>query len=203
MDSAVSKPALAALKAAMDRYYPLRGETWQVLESFCQCRTLARGEALYPVGCQPTSFAFVVQGLFRNFITDEKGHEYNKIFFDEGTFPGVMVALLTETPSQFTIEALEPSLVVEIAFKPFRRLLEERHDLALFQLHYLERNWLLSKEPREVALVQEEAGQRYDRFVAEYPGLHQRLPQYLVASHLGITPTQLSRIKKARQNQPM
>ena len=125
------------------------------------------------------------------------------MFFDEGTFPGSMAALLRETPSLFTVEALEPSLVLEIEFKPFRKLLHEHHDLALFQVHYLEKNWLLAKEPREVALVQQSARLRYEKFIEDYPALARRLPQYLIASHLGITPTQLSRIKKNLLNQPM
>ena len=195
--------ALAALKAAMSDYYPLQPEIWQGLQAICHLRSLDQGQILYPVGAAPTGFAFVYQGLLRNYTTDEKGHEYNKMFFDEGTFPGSMAALLRETPSLFTVEALEPSLVLEIEFKPFRKLLHEHHDLALFQVHYLEKNWLLAKEPREVALVQQSARLRYEKFIEDYPALARRLPQYLIASHLGITPTQLSRIKKNLLNQPM
>ncbi|MDF2183126.1 Crp/Fnr family transcriptional regulator [Neptuniibacter sp. CAU 1671] len=198
MNADTTQHAFAALKSALDIYYPLHPDTWAELQTICHCRTLDKGQFLYPAGKTPTSFAFVFKGLFRSFITDCKGHEYNKIFFDEGTFPGSMVALLTGTASEFSVEALEPAVVIEIAFQPYRKLLEQHHDLALFQVQYLEKNWLLSKEPREVALVQEEARQRYERFVAENPTLHKRLPQYLIASHLGITPTQLSRIKKNR-----
>jgi hypothetical protein len=44
--------------------------------------------------------------------------------------------------------------------------------------------------------VQEDASQRYVRFIQDYPFLVERLPQHHIASHLGITPTQLSRIRK-------
>ena len=114
-----------------------------------------------------------------------------------------MAALLTNTPSKFTIEALEESDIIEIEFNRFRQLLNTSHDLALFQIHYLERNWLLAKEPREVAFVQADAAHRYQQFKAESPNLIDRIPQYHIASHLGITPTQLSRIRKKAQNQPM
>lgn len=117
-------------------------------------------------------------------------------FFDENTFPGSMVALLTSTPSRFTIEALEPSSIIEINFKDYRRLLIEKHDLKLFQIYYLEKNWLILKEAREIEIVQNNTTQRYKKFLAEYPSLEERLPQYHIASHLGVTPTQLSRIRK-------
>ncbi len=188
--------AFAALKITMDSYSPLSEETWSALKTVCTHRMIGKDHILYQIGEVPISFSFVYSGLFRNFITNEKGNEYSKIFFDEGTFPGSMVALLTSTPSQFTIEALEPSSIIEINFKGFRKLLIEKHDLKLFQIYYLEKNWLLAKEPREVEIVQSNATQRYKRFLEEYPSLEERLPQYHIASHLGITPTQLSRIRK-------
>ena len=56
---------------------------------------------------------------------------------------------------------------------------------------------------REVALVQEDAASRYARFVQEAPALAKRLPLFHIASHLGVTPTQLSRVRKKAGSQPM
>ncbi|MFC6925064.1 Crp/Fnr family transcriptional regulator [Microbulbifer taiwanensis] len=189
-------PAFSALKNAMCSYYPLSAETWSSFAEICTYRELRKHEYLYRAGEVPVSFSFVHSGLFRLFTVDDKGNEYNKIFFDEGKFPGAMTALLQSTPSQFIIEALEDSTVVEIHFKGFRQLLLERHDLKMFQIHYLETNWLLHKDAREVEIIQEDAAHRYRRFLRDFPALAGRLPQYHIASHLGITPTQLSRIRK-------
>jgi hypothetical protein len=73
----------------------------------------------------------------------------------------------------------------------------QKEDLKLFQIHYLEQNWLLAKDEREIEIVQDNATTRYLRFTRAYPNLVDRLPQYHIASHLGITPTQLSRIRKS------
>jgi CRP-like cAMP-binding protein len=202
-DDTNRQQAFDALKRAMDSYHPLTNETWEALRAICKFVSVNKYHHLYPAGQIPASFAFVFSGLFRVFITDGSGSEYTKIFFEEGQFPGSMSALLTGTPSRFTIEALEPSQVIEIHFKAYRQLLMDSDDLKLFQIHYLEKNWLLAKEPREVELVQEDATQRYQRFVSHYPSLVNRVPQYHIASHLGITATQLSRIRKKLQNQPM
>lgn len=188
--------AFAVLKKTLDSYWPITGETWERFTGICRLRELRRGELLYRIGDVPPSFAFVFSGLFRLFVIDEKGSEYNKNFFEEGAFPGCMTALLTNAPSRFAIDALEPSTIIEIDFTGFRKLLLEAEDLKLFQIHYLEKNWLLDKDAREVALVQEDAAARYERFLRERPGLAARLPQYHIASHLGVTPTQLSRIRK-------
>jgi CRP-like cAMP-binding protein len=188
--------AFKLLKKTLDSYTPISTETWSAIRAICKFRTVDKHNILYRVGEVPTSYSFVYSGLFRVFVTDEKGNEYNKNFFEEGSFPGPMAALLKSMPSQFTIDALEPSAIIEIDFRAYRKLLLEKHDLKLFQIHYLEKNWLLAKDAREVEIVLEDATQRYHRFLKEYPSLGARLPLYHIASHLGVTPTQLSRIRK-------
>lgn len=188
--------AFLAFKRALDSYSPISTETWRALKAISQFRTVDKHRCICQSGEKQKSYAFVYDGLFRSFITDKNGKEYNKIFFDAGTFAGSMTALLTATPSQFTIEALEPATIVEIDFKGYRALLEEKQDLQRFQIFYLEKNWLLAKERREIEIVQNNATERYKQFLEEYPNLEQRLPQYHIASHLGISPTQLSRIRK-------
>lgn len=51
------------------------------------------------------------------------------------------------------------------------------------------------KEKREIELVTLEAKERYDIFKNEHPGLENQISQYHIASYLGISPTQLSRIR--------
>lgn len=188
--------AFTMLRQAMASYHPLSDDTWEALRAFCQYRRVDRQALICRVGEVPRSFAFVCKGLFRVFVLDEKGHEFNKNFFPEGRFPGSMTALLRQEPSLHSIEALESSVIIEINFQSFRELLYRSEDLKLFQIHYLEAHWLLDKDTREVRLVQQDASERYQAFQREYPELLERLPQYHIASHLGVTPTQLSRIRK-------
>jgi CRP-like cAMP-binding protein len=188
--------ALLSLRKVMNSYALLTDATWQSMSHLVKLRVLAKGDILYCAGDISHTFAFVYQGLIRCYITDNNGDEYNKVFFEEGKFPGAMTALLTSSKSQFTFEAIEHSVVIEIDFVGYRALLVEKDDLKLFQIYYLEKNWLIAKDSREVEIIQEDATMRYQRFVNENPTLASRLPQYHIASHLGITPTQLSRVRK-------
>ena len=196
VDEQTKKLAFQALKNEMDSYTLITAQTWEALLKISTCRSLKKQQMLYQAGATATSFSFIYRGLFRLFVIDKKGNEYTKIFFDEGKFPAPIADLLTGTKSRYTIEALEDSVVIEIDFQKFRGLLLEKEDLKLYQIYYFEKNWLLAKDAREVQLVQENATQRYKRFVRECPSLYKRLAQYHVASHLGITPTQLSRVRK-------
>ena len=188
--------AFLALRKSLTSYYPISDETWAAFMGFSKFRGLSKRALLYRAGNHVQSFTYIYQGLIRAFVCDDKGNEYNKNFFDEGKFPGSMTALLTSTPSTLTFETLEDSLIIEIDFSAYRKLMLEKKDLKLFQIYYLEKNWLLAKEAREIEIVQEDATARYLRFIDENPTLTERLPQYHIASHLGITPTQLSRVRK-------
>lgn len=187
-----------ALKNTLESYSPISIKSWDKFKSFCEVTEVNKNQLLYRAGDKLHSFAFVVSGLCRSYITSAEGSDYNKSFFDEGRFPGDMTALLTNTPARFNVEALENSVVIVIDFSRYRELLHAAEDVKLFQIHYLEKHWLLHKDAREVQLVQEDAKQRYQRFLEDYASLADRIPQYHIASHLGITPTQLSRIRKAK-----
>ena len=192
----IEEKAFHALRQSLQAYSPISDDTWQLFTAFSSFRSLTKHTLLYRAGDKPRSYAYVYQGLIRCFVCDDKGNEYNKNFFDEGTFPGSMTALLTATPSALTFEAIEDTHVIEIDFSAYRQLMIAAEDLKLFQIHYLESNWLLAKDAREIEIVQDDATARYLRFLEKHASLVDRLPQYHIASHLGITPTQLSRIRK-------
>ncbi len=180
----------------MVAYASISESAWQTFLLITRYREVPKGTMLCSVGELPQYFSYLYQGLVRCFVCDEKGNEYNKNFFDEDKFPGSMTSLLTAMPSKVGFEALEPCIIIDINFASFRQLIEQYDDFKRFQINYLEKNWLLAKDAREIEIVQQDASQRYQKFVERFPMLSTRIPQYHIASHLGITPTQLSRIRK-------
>jgi len=190
---------MAALRAAMARYSPLEASTWEAFTRACRPLELRKGELFVAAGERPRSFAYLHSGLMRAYALDQDGKDYTKLFFDEGMMPGAIVALLEGRPAQISVQALEDCLLIEIDHAPYRRLLESHPDLLMYHCRYLELNWVVAKEPREVALAQQTAGERYEAFQAEHPELERRLSLAQIASHLGVTPTQLSRIRRARK----
>lgn len=185
-----------ALRDVLNSYYTLSDETVESIYNITTFLTVKKNDYLCRSNELQTGFYFVGSGLFRLFIIDEKGDEYNKNFFKENTLTGSVVALLKNEPSSFEIQALEDSVVLHIDFKEYRKLLLVKEDLKLFHIFYLEKNWVIIKDYREVSIVQQDAQDRYEEFLEEQPELSKRLTQYHIASHLGITPTQLSRIRK-------
>lgn len=188
--------AFLALRESLNSYATISDCTWHKFIQICKFKSITKHNTLYSVGSIPYYFSYIYKGLVRCFSCDKKGNEYNKMFFDEGKFPGSMTALLTSTPSMLAFETIEDSLIIEINFSAYRELMLKNDELKLFHIYYLEKNWLLAKDVREIEIVQDDATARYLRFTEQHESLVERLPQYHIASHLGITPTQLSRIKK-------
>lgn len=190
--------AFEALQNTLNTYLNLSNTTWNDLKDISTFRSIKKNDYICRFNEYSDGFFFVSIGLFRTYILNDKGNEYNKNFFFENTFPGSMVSLIKNETSNFEIQALEDSEIIHINFKKYRELLLKYNDLKMFHIHYLEQNWVISKDAREVDIVQKDADERYDEFLETYGNLSLRLTQYHIASHLGITPTQLSRIRKKR-----
>jgi CRP-like cAMP-binding protein len=102
--------------------------------------------------------------------------------------------MASETPSYFSIQALEDTRIVAINYQKWRELFHETPEWQTFRLALLEKGFA-KKEKREREFLLLDAAERYQSFLQEYPGLEGRIQQHLIASYLGITPVALSRIR--------
>ncbi|OXA88912.1 Crp/Fnr family transcriptional regulator [Flavobacterium hercynium] len=191
-----NKKHLNDLKLKFESYAPISQETWKEIEYKVVLLSAKKGEILLENGQIAKDIYFVCKGVLRTFITDQEGTIYNKNLFLEGDFAGSKVSLLQQTPSEFAIEALEDTILFSINYKKYRELIAQYSDFKNFYIAYLEKNWIIEKEQREIALVMKNATQRYLELLAQHPDISDRIPLHHIASHLGITPTQLSRIRK-------
>jgi len=156
--------------------------------------TYPKGSNFIAEGQTPKKVAFIVNGLMYQYYTAENGDMVVKYFFPENRIAGSMTATLTQSPSNFTIKALEDTDVLEYNFMEFKKLVAVYPDIAAFYVRYMEQHWIIEKEPYEVSLRYDSAKANYDNFLRKYPGLVKRLKKQYIAAYLGITPTQLSRI---------
>tara|TARA_B110000211_G_C14083501_1_gene555652 strand:+ start:1805 stop:2401 length:597 start_codon:yes stop_codon:yes gene_type:complete len=156
----------------------------------------AKGEKLIAHGQYAKHLHFIGRGAVIGYITDADGKDYIKSVFFEGDFPSSQVSLLENSPSYLSLETIEDSTIISIDYKLFRELMKEFKSLNDFYISYLEKSWIIGRERREVSLVMESADKRYLDFITRFPEKEKRLKQKHLAAHLGITPTQLSRIKK-------
>lgn len=139
-------------------------------------------------------YSFVVEGCFRMYGVDDKGTEHNIQFAAENDWITDIGSFHSDKPSKLFIEAIEPSVILQI----------EKQDLYfLYQsIPKLDRIFKVIIENKFVELqnhvlqnISSTAQQRYLNFLEQYPKLALRLPNTQIASYLGITPEFLSKIR--------
>ncbi len=190
--------AIASLRATLTHFAGEPPEVlWEEFRGFMRLRTMKKGEAFAREGEHTHSVAFVASGLFRMFYRRPDGRELNKSFVAENDFVGSFEALLSGDVNRLAIECMAPATVLEFTFAKARALHDRHHYWQRFGRLLAERLYV-KKARREAALLMDTALERYEVFLQEHPELAERVPDYHIASYLGITPEALSRLKKAR-----
>lgn len=153
-----------------------------------------KNEVILKEGGVSNKLYFVARGIVR-FSQLSEGEERTFVFRTEGAFCNDLESFLRKTPSQNTMSAIEPTTVLSITYD----------NLQVFynQVTYGDRFGRLAIEQIFVRVVNhlttfysETPEQRFARFASEQRELLQRIPQYLIASYIGVTPQALCRIKK-------
>lgn len=174
---------------------PLTKSTAQALRALFSPRTLDKGECFIAAGEVAATIAFLEEGVVRAYHRSSKGVEYNKHFFQSPCLMGGYASLITKRPNQITQQALSPCSIWVADYAQLVALYNTHPDLERVA-RVLAEQFFVQKEQREVELVLLNADQRYAIFQRDFPDLEQRISQYHIASYLGITPTQLSRIRR-------
>ncbi len=143
----------------------------------------------------------IKKGLVRFFYTSPKGKEWNKSFFGEGQIIGSLSAHLTQAPSRFTIQTLEPSTLYRTPIHKFWNISQNIPE-GLRLIQRITQSQFLFNELRESILLTGNAQERYDWLAGNQQWLLQRkVPQYHLASYLGMDAVSFSRFKNKAQKQ--
>ncbi|WP_341227302.1 Crp/Fnr family transcriptional regulator [uncultured Arcticibacterium sp.] len=176
---------------------PISRETKKMLESIFKQKHLKKGEVFIDAGVYAREMGFLKSGILRAFYRTDDGKEYNKHFFIEPCFIGGYASFISGQPNQIIQEALTDCEVWVADYAKLTSLYDSHPDLERMSRKLAE-HFFVQKEKREVEIVLLDADKRYAIFQKQFPDLEQQIPQYHIASYLGITPTQLSRIRKQK-----
>ncbi len=183
------------MRATLNSWVNLTDSQWEQFASIFQVRTVEKQEYILFPGAKVHELYFVCSGLLRFYYIGDNGTESNKAFISENTFAGSLAAYHLDLPIVYGIQALEATTFLAASFSDFVDLFEKHPIFERLGRKLAE--WLLiRKELRARSLLQQQAKERYLEFIKHYPDLVQRVPQYHIASYLGITEVSLSRLKR-------
>ena len=137
---------------------------------------------------------FVISGCTKTFYLDDNGQEHIIMFSIEDWWTSDMGSFIAQTPADFNVQCLENTELVMFSHEVIEELYAEIPKLERFFRQLIERAFVASQKRivRNFALT---AKERYLYFRNQYPKIEQRIPQYMIASYLGITKEFLSKIK--------
>jgi CRP-like cAMP-binding protein len=172
----------------------LSDDETKLFSSYIEVRKLRKNQLLVEPPYPATAEHFITRGCLRSYFLDANGTEYTLGFATEGWWMTDLQSFFTGAPSTYHVEALEEGEVLSIKKQDQEELFKKIPALNIY-FRILYQNAIISQGERILNSLSTTADERYLRFVKKYPTIENRVPQYLIASYLGITPEFLSKVK--------
>jgi len=185
---------MTAFKNVIQNIFRLKENELTVFLGLFTLEKFEKNQFFAKSGEYSKKMAFAKSGVLRAFFQNEKGEQYNKSFFKAGDFLGAYSSLITGQKNLIDIQCLTDCELLTADYNSFTQLYDDYPGLERIARITAEQ-FFIQKEKREIELVTLEAKDLYKIFQEEYPDLEQHIPQYHIASYLGISATQLSRIR--------
>ena len=186
------------LHKILNQISPISNELWKEASNYFSTKSLKKGEQLFSMGDEVKDFYFLTSGLARYYYLTEDGKEFNKSFAEvEGHLLSSISSVARGEPSPFFVEVLSDFECLVISYKDFLMLGEKYVEWQRLTLRIYE-NLTIKKERREADFLLLNARERYEKFLDAYSMIENTVPNYHIASYLGITEVALSRIRRER-----
>ncbi len=187
----------------MHSHVDLHEDEWEIVASCLKHTAFKKGALISSMGDVHDRIYYINSGLARAYTLDEEGKDFTwSIFFNDANshmtnlFITDYESFVNKTASRLEIEALEDCEVLFLTYEDMQMLYQNSvkmllfckmmSDMAYAYLHHL----LLDSRTKS-------AQERFTEFVTHTPHLLEKVPQYHIATFLGITPIHLSRLKRA------
>ena len=175
-------------------YISLTKEEEAILLSKITYRKCLKGQYLVQQGDVCKNEYFILSGCTKTFYMDNEGQEHIILFAIENWWTSDMGSFIAQKPADYNVQCIENTELIQISYEANEELYIQIPKLERFFRKIVERA-LVASQKRIVRNFSMSAKERYLIFRKNYPKIEQRIPQYMVASYLGITKEFLSKIK--------
>lgn len=141
------------------------------------------------------TIGFIINGLVRSSFIDKDGNEITVGFYAEGDYVTHYAAFLTQQPSNYSIQCLEPTTMVCLSYENMQWNYEHVPNLERYGRLVAE-EILKRQQARIESFIFQTAEERYIDFIKCHSDLFNRISISQLCSFLGIERQTLTRIRQ-------
>lgn len=163
----------------------------EMIKSLFKKEHIKKKSLIFSNGDACTKHYVIASGLLRMYVINPAGKEFNVLFAKENQLIG---DLGSPSPTKFNLDTIEDSVVFAIDSSNLEKLtalLNRNSEKAVFS--QLTRSYIFLQN-RLISILTQTAEENFIHFQKQNPDLVQRLPQYHIASYLGVSAEFLSKI---------
>jgi len=184
------KPFLDYIK----QYIELSADEESILLSRVKVRKYLKGQFVVQNGDVCRYENFVLSGCLKAFYIDNEGQEHIVTFAIENWWTADLGSFIAQAPADLNVQCLENSELIQIHYNDLQQLYMDIPKLERFFRIIIQKAFVAAQK-RIINNFSLPAMDRYLQFREQYPKIEQRVPQYMIASYLGITKEFLSKIR--------
>jgi len=178
----------------INKFINLTVEEENILLSKIVHRNYLKGQYIAQQGDICKSVNFIISGCTKTFYMDLEGQEHIVMFAIEDWWTSDLGSFITQTPADFNVQCIESTQLIQFTYDNLEELYKEIPKLERLFRKIVERAFAASQK-RIIRNFSLTAKERYQIFKKTNPKIDQRVPQYMIASYLGVTKEFLSKIK--------
>jgi CRP-like cAMP-binding protein len=141
--------------------------------------------------------SFVLQGAFRGYVVADEGQEHTIQFAIEDWWISDYNSFIYQQPAKMFVMALEDGLILQIDFETEQKLKAMNHKFETY-FRIIAEGSTAFMQRRIITNLTKTAEERLEEFEEKYPKIYNRVPQYALASFLGMTTEYLSKLRNRR-----
>jgi len=188
------------LRHFLETIIELDDDEWLGISKQCTCTTHSKGESLNYL-TDTRKIAFIFSGVVRSYVVEVDGKDYTWNFHYSGNdakinnlFVVDYMSLLTGEKAVLNFDVLEECEVVSLPYEVLLSLSAQYEKWQRYCRIVTEEAYLITRE-RTLTLLCKSASQRLNILKDNFPDIFEKIPDYYIASYLGIAPQTLSRLQ--------
>lgn len=179
------------------KYVDLNEQDVQNLNKYTVTKTYRKKEYLLLSGQVCRSLHFVEKGCLRMYFINSKSSEQITQFALENWWISDFFSFTDNKPSEYFIQTIEASKIISIELNLYDELLMNLPQMERYFRIIMQKN-IAASQLRMKYLFEMSKEEFYNHFITSFPDFVQRVPQYMIASYLGLTPEYVSELRKRK-----